>query len=80
MSRSSSSSSIKKEEDMLFEFLNSNPPPGVSTIKGHTRNLSGPKTSTPRKPLSSTTPPSTNEETKTIPTKVDVPGIDFAFF
>ena len=39
MSCSSSSSSIKEEEDMLFEFLNSNRSP-AATIKGHTRNWS----------------------------------------
>lgn len=54
LARSSSSPSLnKKEDDLLFEFLNSNNP--VTVKKGHVRNLSGPKTSTPRKtlPLSS---------------------------
>lgn len=44
---SSSTPSLKKQDDMLFEFLNSsNPVPA----KGHIRSLSGPKTSTPRRP------------------------------
>ena len=49
LSRSSSTPSLKKSEEQLFEFLNSANP--VTTTKGHTRNLSGPKTSTPRKTL-----------------------------
>lgn len=63
MTRSSSSPSLKKEEDMLFEFLNSNPNQISSSVKGHVRNLSGgPKTSTPRKPLITNTPPPTKTE------------------
>ena len=41
MNCSSSSSSLQKEEDVLFEFSNSNPPP-AGTMKGHTRKLSSP--------------------------------------
>jgi len=76
MSRSSSSSSLKKEEDMLFEFLNSNPPPATA-IKGHTRNLSGPKTSTPRRPsatTASTIPVS--QTTTTVSTRPEALAID----
>lgn len=45
--RLQSSQVAKKKDDHLFEFLNSNNPP--ATVKGHVRNSSGPKTSTPLK-------------------------------
>jgi len=58
--RSSSTPSLKKQDDMLFEFLNSNNPPPQ---KGHIRNLSGPKTSTPRRPSNLTNGASSSMET-----------------
>jgi len=53
-----SSPSLKKKDDALFDFLNSNPAPTeVTSMKDHARDLVGPKTSTPRKPMTSTMPP-----------------------